>query len=96
MSARSPYAGWMGAGLDMWLLGMDSAAVMGLRTAKILSGGDSDGRETQRMVAEKMSSVFELQMAMMTGGLGTTPLAGSKAVLRHYKRKVAANRKRLG
>ena len=67
-----------------------------MRTAKIMSGGDADGREARLMVAEKMQSVFELQMKAMTGGLGTTPLSGSRAVLKHYKRKVAANRRRLG
>lgn len=94
--ARWPYAGWATAGYDAWMLGLQSATVMGLRAAKIASGGDVDGSETRLMIAEKMQSAFELQMAMMTGGLGTTPLSGSKAVLRHYKRKVAANRRRLG
>ena len=93
---RWPYAGWATAGFDAWLLGMEAATVMGLRTAKIMTGGDADGRETRLMVAEKMQSVFELQMKAMTGGLGTTPLSGSRAVLKHYKRKVAANRRRLG
>lgn len=92
---RWPYAGWATAGLDAWVLGMESAAVIGLRAAKIAGGGDVDGRETQLMIAEKMASIVELQTAMMTGGLGMTPLAGSQAVLRHYKRKVAANRRRL-
>ncbi len=96
MSAKSDYVGWAGAGFDLWMLGVQSATVMGLRTAKILTGGDRDGREVERMVSEKMASVIELQVAMMTGALGFTPLTGSQQVLKHYKRKVAANAKRLG
>ena len=92
---RSAYVGWATAGLDAWLLGIEAAAVIGLRTAKIAGGGDPDGRETRLMVAEKMQSAFELQVAMVTGALGATPLSGSRAVLRHYKRKVSANRRRL-
>ena len=93
---RSTYAGWATAGFDAWTLGIEAAAVMGLRTAKIAMGGDPDGSEARLMVAEKLQSTFELQMAMVTGGLGATPLQGSRAVLRHYKRKVSANRRRLG
>lgn len=93
---RSTYAGWASAGFDAWALGIEAAAVMGLRTAKIAGGGDLDGREAQLMVAEKLQSSFELGMAMVTGGLGLTPLQGSRAVLRHYKGKVSANRRRLG
>jgi hypothetical protein len=96
MMTRSTYAGWATAGFDAWALGIEAAAVMGLRTAKIAGGGDLDGRETRLMVAEKLQSTFELQVAMITGALGLTPLQGSTAVLRHYKRKVSANRRRLG
>lgn len=93
---RWPYAGWTTAGYDAWMLGLEATTVVALRTAKFAMGGDADGREARLMVAEKMQSIFELQMAMLTGGLGTTPLSGSKAVLKHFKRKVAANRRRLG
>ena len=96
MTARWPYAAWIGAGFDAWLLTLEATTVMALRTAKIMSGGDVDGRETRLMVAEKLQAAFELQMKAMTGALGTTPLSGSRAVLRHYKGKVAANRRRLG
>ena len=48
------------------------------------------------MLSEKMQSAMELQSALVTGRLGATPLAGTQKVLRHYRRKVKANRKRLG
>lgn len=91
-----PYAGWFGAGMDAWSLGMEASTVIGMRAARMARGGAGAEDEAQRMVSEKMQSVFELQMAMMTGHLGTTPLAGTRKVIRHYRRKVKANRKRLG
>ena len=78
------------------MLGLESATVVGLRTAKIVSGGDLDGTETRLMFAEKMETLIELQTKLMTGGLGTTALSGSQAALKMYTRKVAANRRRLG
>ena len=93
---RMPYAGWFGAGLDAWTLGMEASTVIGLRTARIAMGAAGAEAEATRMVSEKMLAAFELQLAMMTGGLGATPLAGTHKVIRHYRRKVKANRKRLG
>lgn len=96
MMTRWPYAAWATAGFDAWMLGWQSAIVMGLRAAKIASGGDPDGREARLMVSEKLETLTELQMKLLTGALGTSPLSGSQAALKIYKRKVAANRRRLG
>jgi hypothetical protein len=93
---RWPYADWAKAGFDAWALGMEASAVIGMRVAKIASGGDADQRETRLMMQEKMQAALELQFAMATGGLGSTPLAGTQKVLKHYQRKVGANRRRLG
>ncbi|RYD81734.1 MAG: hypothetical protein EOP61_42675 [Sphingomonadales bacterium] len=82
------------AGWDAWALGMESSAVMGLRIARIAMGGPAAGEEAQRMVAEKMQSALELQSALVTGRLGATPLAATRKTLRHYRRKVKANRQR--
>lgn len=90
------YGTWMRAGIDAWSLGVESSMVMGLRMAKFASGGDPLGREARMMVAEKMESLVELQTALMSGRLGVTPLAQANGMMRHYKRKVSANRRRLG
>jgi hypothetical protein len=82
--------------LDAWTLGMESSAVIGLRMVKIAAGGPGASEEAARMFSEKLQSGLELQAALMTGRLGTTPLAGTQKTLRHYRRKVKANRKRLG
>jgi len=63
---------------------------------KLAVEGPAAGSEAYLMWSEKMQSAFELQSALMTGRLGTTPLAGTHKVLKHYRRKVKANRKRLG
>jgi hypothetical protein len=96
MAYHWPYRGWLGASMDAWVLGMEASTVVGLRVAKMAMGGAGADDEARRMVSEKMQAAFELQLAMMTGQLGTTPLAGTRKTIRHYRRKVKANRKRLG
>ena len=90
------YGGWASAGLDAWTLGMEASAVIGLRTIKMAAGGIDAAEEARLMVAEKMQAALELQVAAVTGRLGHDPLAGTRKVLRHYRRKVKANRTRLG
>jgi hypothetical protein len=91
-----PYEGWASAGMDAWALSIEASAVIGLRVAKMATGGPDASGEAYLMVSEKMQSAFELQSAMMTGRLGASPLAGTRKVLKHYRRKVKANRTRLG
>jgi hypothetical protein len=47
------------------------------------------------MVSEKVVAAFELQAIALTGGLGLTPLSAASKTLRHYRRKVRANQRRL-
>ena len=92
---RWPYSAWTDAGINAWSLGMEASTVIGLRMAKMATGGDASGAEARRMVAEKIESAIDLQTAMLTGKLGMNPLEGTQKVLRHYRRKVRANRRRL-
>ena len=85
------YDSWMSAGLDAWSLGIEATGVIGMRVAKIATGGDPTGVEARLMVTEKIESAWELGSALA----GLTPLAGTRKALRHYGRKVAANRRRL-
>ncbi|MBC9034272.1 hypothetical protein IAG41_17925 [Sphingomonas sp. JC676] len=91
-----PYEGWTSASMDAWALSIEASTVIGLRVAKMAAGGPGASGEAYLMVSEKMQSVFELQSAMMSGRLGASPLTGTRKVLKHYRRKVKANRKRLG
>lgn len=93
---RTPYADWMKIGLDSWMLGMEASTVIGLRLTKLAAGGPAATSEAQRMVAEKMQAAWELQVAAATGRLGSTPHAQASKTLRHYRRKVRANARRLG
>jgi hypothetical protein len=86
---------WAGLGLSAWSLGLDAAAVIGLRTLKIAAGGPAGAAEAQRMIGEKVDAAVALQTLALTGGLGTTPLSATARTLAHYRRKVRANRRRL-
>jgi len=47
------------------------------------------------MVSEKVHAAIELQTRFMTGALGFAALGTVQGSVSHYRRKVAANRKRL-
>lgn len=94
MSKRSTHS-WMNASFDAWALGWEAATVIGLRSARIAHGGAAAQREPERMVAEKLAASVELQLAMMTGSLGTDPATATRKALAHYRRKVRANARRL-
>lgn len=87
---------WMRLGMNAWALGLESSAVIGLRTLKIAAGGAEAEAETRRMVSEKMDAVLALQRMAFTGGLGATPQRAAARTVAHYRRKVRANRRRLG
>lgn len=89
------YNDWMKAGFDFWRLGTEASTVMTMRLARMAAGGPAGTAEAELMVAEKVRALIELQTKMMTGALGTTPLSSTQATLKHYRRKVAANKKRL-
>ena len=94
MSGRA-YGGWLTAGFDMWMLGAEAASVMALRTARIAAGGAAGAAEAELMVTEKVRAAIELQTRFMTGTLGMTPLGATQGTLKHYRRKVATNKRRL-
>lgn len=89
------YRQWQSLGFDAWTLGLEASSVIALRTAKVLSGRDADGEEARLMVSEKLATALEIQSALLSGALGTSPSAATKKVIRTYTRKVRANRKRL-
>jgi hypothetical protein len=92
---NSPFAAWMGIGFDALKLGMDANSVIGLRLAKIATGGFAGAAETQLMIAEKIQATAQLQIAFLTGELGTTPAVVAKTTLRYYSKQVLGNQRRL-
>ncbi|WP_425229248.1 hypothetical protein [Sphingomonas sp.] len=81
--------------MDAWMLGAEASTVMALRMTKLALGGDPGGREATLMVAEKIKAAAELQASLFADGMSLTPLSGTQKALRHYRAKVAANRRRL-
>jgi hypothetical protein len=77
-------------------LGMESVSVIGLRAAGAAFGGPKAADEAWRMWSEKVVALAELQVRLLTGSLGVTPAAATNETVKHYRRKVAANRRRLG
>ena len=75
----------------MWnwmMLGLESNRVIALRIAKLMRGGKAAQREAQRMMSEKMIAAAKAGTSLMAG------VSGDKIVAQ-YRRKVAANAKRL-
>jgi hypothetical protein len=85
----------MRLGLDAWSLGLEASAVVALRTMKLAAGGQAALDESRRMVAEKVAAAADLQAKAMTGALGGTLPAAMSGAVRHYRRRVRANRRRL-
>jgi len=90
--SRNP---WLRLGFDAWSLGVESSAVIGLRTLKLAGGGPAADAESRRMIEEKVRAGLEWQTMALTGGLGLTPQHAAARSLTHYRRKVRANQRRL-
>ncbi|MDE1148024.1 MAG: hypothetical protein PW843_15595 [Azospirillaceae bacterium] len=91
--SRNP---WLRTGFDSWMLGVEAMQVITLRTWKLAAGGAAAQTEAQRMVTEKIAAGLDLQLRAMTGDLGMDAHGATAKVLAHYRRKVRANRRRLG
>jgi hypothetical protein len=59
-------------------------------------GGAAAQAEANLMVGEKIAAGLALGGLALTGGLGVNPAQASARTLAHYRRKVRANRRRLG
>ena len=78
----------IGLAWDAGMLALESQQVIGLRVAKLLRGGAGAKKEATTMVTEKMLAAGVTGAKLATGG-------SARSVIRHYRRKVRANRKRL-
>jgi hypothetical protein len=70
------------------MLGIEANRVVGLRVMKLVLGGKSARREARLMVTEKIHAGLEANARLMAG-------VSPDAVIRTYRRRVAANAKRL-
>ena len=92
MAHRNP---WLRIGFDAWALGLDASFTIGLRALKMTAGGPAAEAEARRMVSEKIDAGQALQTKALTGGLGMTAPRAAAKTLKHYRRKVRANGRRL-
>ena len=86
---------WFKIAADTAALGLESAEVIGLRLWSATAGRPEAAAEAWRMGSEKVLALAELQALFLMGSLSTTPSGAAKGALTHYRRKVAANRRRL-
>ena len=88
-------ANGFGIGFDLWLLGLEVAQVMWLRTWLIALGGSGAEREARRMVEEKVLANALYGWRVVSGQGGFSPEAVMRAAMGHYGPTVRANRRRL-
>ena len=88
-------AQWTRLWVDTSFLMADAAAVIMMRSMRMMSGGRTASREAERMLSEKTQAGFELAGAFASGKMKTPEAAARKTVSVMGKR-VRANRKRLG
>jgi len=88
-------ADWFGMGMESWLLGVEMAQVVWLRSGLIALGGAKGENEARRMVEEKLSANNAFCWTLATGGAGYTAASVSRKALSHYGGKVRANQRRL-
>jgi len=97
---KSPYeqpnpAEWMEIATRGWMMWLDMANVIWLRSAMMVMGGAPAEREMLRMVSEKLAANSDFVGKLALGHAGSSPEAVTRAMLGHYGPRVAANRKRL-
>ena len=80
-AGKSGSAAWM-------MLGFEANRVVGLRVTRMMLGGRSARREAKLMVTEKVEAALEANTRMMSG-------ASADEIIRMYRRRVAANARRL-
>jgi hypothetical protein len=88
-------AQWTRLWVDTSFLMADAAAVMMMRSMRMMAGGRAAGHEAERMLAEKVEAGFELAGALASGRVRNPEAAARKTVSVMGKR-VRANRQRLG
>lgn len=89
-------ADWVSLGFDTWLLGLEAAQVVWLRGWRLAAGDARAEREARLMIDEKIAAYSAFCWSAATGGAGSSPEAVARSAVRHYGRKVRANRRRLG
>jgi hypothetical protein len=83
-----------GLAFESTMLAMESQQVIALRLTKFAFGGPDVQREAELMVSEKLDSMTEASRMLVMAALGGRS-DGADKVMKHYRKKVSANVKRL-
>lgn len=73
---------------SLMMLAMEANRVVALRMVKLIRGGKGARREARLMVNEKIEEAVRAGASIMAGASGDE-------IVRRYRRRVAANEKRL-
>ncbi len=76
------------------MLAIESQQVIAMRLTKFALGGPDVQREAELMITEKLQSAAETTHMLMMAALGGDS-TGAHKVVKHYRRKVSANVRRL-
>ena len=76
------------------MLALEAQQVIALRLTKMALGGAGAQAEAELMVSEKLAAMAE-GSRMMMGALGGRQDMNAGRVVKHYRSKVRANRRRL-
>jgi hypothetical protein len=87
---------WTTMAMESTMLAIESQQVIAMRLTKFAFGGPDVDREAKLMVSEKMESLAQVSQMMMMAALGGQHDLGAGKVVRHYRKKVRANVRRLG
>lgn len=87
-------AKWSELASDSVALMIEANCVIWLRSMRFMQGGPDVEREIHRMIGEKVAANLEIGAEMILSGPRSPEYHAANA-LRHYRRKVNANRKRL-
>jgi hypothetical protein len=87
---------WLKLAREAVQLGWEAQRVIALRLARLAAGGASARIESRRMVNEKAAAIAEAHAAIIGGAaIGRNGTTVAKKVLRIYRKRVKANRRRL-
>ena len=95
MAGREASNPWFDLGWQSWMLGIEASTVIAMRMASVACGGAEADHEIEIMVNEKIEAGHQFQAKLKSLGVGAAPATAMATALKHYRGKVAANRRRL-
>jgi hypothetical protein len=86
---------WLALTLQTARLGLDAQQVIALRLMRLSRGGAAGLAEAQLMINDKMAALGEAHLAAASGALSGDGQKLARKVLRVFRKRVRANKKRL-